>query len=412
MAKGSIIIVLLLFCVAQAQISLPGLKLSEEPISTAPAYGKGKPKSTQLELTPAETLKLPTQLPSEKPFPQEGPISENEYLVGPGDRFRLIIWGAVNIDEQLTVTPTGEIFIPDCGSVYISGLTLKAAKEKVIGFLSKVYKGMKFDLLLTGMRTFRVNLVGELELPGLYELNPVQRLSDLILLGKPKDIADLEQIMLIKDKDTTTVNIYDYLYKGKKESNPFLKDGMLVVVPRVSQEGSKVYVSSPSLKLGYYPLTNRLSISDFLEEYGGYTRKIDFHNVLLIRGGTKRTIDLTTKDKDLIVENGDTIIFREIMDSVSVAGEVNKPGVYPYYSGLKIMDYIGMAGGTNQFGSYSKVKVVRNGKILLLKEVEFVQSGDVIIVGRSYYTLFRDIMSTTSGVLSIILTAYALGIFH
>jgi protein involved in polysaccharide export with SLBB domain len=72
-----------------------------------------------------------------------------------------------------------------------------------------------------------------------------------------------------------------------------------------------------------------------------------------------------------------------------VLGEVQKPGEYPFRSGLNVLSAIAIAGGTTYRANTSKVYIQRFGSTDL---VEFVQSptisvmpGDVVRVPERYF---------------------------
>jgi len=412
-AKTVFGLILLVAFSVYAQLNLPGLTPGTQQTQSLPQIPiKAQPSEVQTKPLPPETLVTKQPKTVGVLYPQEGPLDPSEYILGPGDRLRLCIWGGVSVDEELIVSPTGEILIPEYGSIAVGGASLKSAKELVSKAISSVYKGVHFDLSLVGMRVFRVSITGEVKNPGLYELHPFERLSDILLLGTPKDDADLGNIKIFTGSETTTVNIYDFLYRGNKKSNPRLSDGAVVFVPPVELGNAKVYLLTPTIPKGYYPLRGSRKLVDFIQELGGFARGINPTAVRVFRGEEKKLLDLTKSDADFMLSDGDTVLLTTISDSVYVSGEVNKPGGFAFLPGLSAEEYIAMAGGPTSLGSDKRIKLIRQGKEYPIDEIEYICAGDVIYVGKSYYAIFKDFLGTTSGVLSIILTAYALGIFH
>ncbi|MGB9639187.1 MAG: SLBB domain-containing protein, partial [bacterium] len=67
----------------------------------------------------------------------------------------------------------------------------------------------------------KVYICGEVEKPGVYELNYNSRLGDLLLLAKVKDTADLQNINLAKKlKDEDFINSKDDYYLVDEVINP------------------------------------------------------------------------------------------------------------------------------------------------------------------------------------------------
>ena len=58
-----------------------------------------------------------------------------EYLIGPGDNVKIILFGKENNEFTLEVSRTGEIFFPEIGPIYVTGLTFKDMKDTI----KKVY---------------------------------------------------------------------------------------------------------------------------------------------------------------------------------------------------------------------------------------------------------------------------------
>jgi len=69
----------------------------------------------------------------------EGPVDE-EYLLSPGDEIIVTVWGQLNLEYPLTVSEDGYIDIPDEGGrVFTNGVSLKELKRLVAEKLSQIY---------------------------------------------------------------------------------------------------------------------------------------------------------------------------------------------------------------------------------------------------------------------------------
>ena len=62
-------------------------------------------------------------------FILEHKIDPESYILGPGDKIGLNIISSVNLTYILTVTPTGHLWIPDIGTVHVSGFSIPNAEE-------------------------------------------------------------------------------------------------------------------------------------------------------------------------------------------------------------------------------------------------------------------------------------------
>ena len=99
------------------------------------------------------------------------PTPEN-YLIGPGDEIIIDVWGASEQNYQLTVSPEGSIRIPNLGPIYLNGLTINRATSRIKYRLKSIYSTLGdntfAEVSLGQVRTIKVNVVGEVTLPGTY----------------------------------------------------------------------------------------------------------------------------------------------------------------------------------------------------------------------------------------------------
>ena len=94
--------------------------------------------STQLNATKLDDSQQPIiyREYGVKPLPLENAIDPEEYQLGPGDRLRINIslglyeeliskeWSVENIDNFVTIGPTGKLIIPKIGPISVLGKTL------------------------------------------------------------------------------------------------------------------------------------------------------------------------------------------------------------------------------------------------------------------------------------------------
>lgn len=70
-------------------------------------------------------------------IPLEGKINPEKYIVGPNDLFTLGVYGFINQQVPLYVSPEGTVIIPTVGEVMVSDLTLAEARSRVIATVKK-----------------------------------------------------------------------------------------------------------------------------------------------------------------------------------------------------------------------------------------------------------------------------------
>ena len=108
----------------------------------------------------------------------EKPIDPDKYIVGPGDVFMFNIWGAMEKQLPLAVSPEGVLSVPSVGDIDIRKMKLAEVKQKVLEAAGPFYENCKISLILMALQSFRVHVVGEVKYPGTYLANPTERVLD------------------------------------------------------------------------------------------------------------------------------------------------------------------------------------------------------------------------------------------
>jgi polysaccharide export outer membrane protein len=124
---------------------------------------------------------------------------------------------------------------------------LDAGDTIIIPALEQVYTG-----------SFGVNVIGAVATPGVYRLKARQDLISAVLLaGGPIPEAKLDKLNIIRPNtdgtiQTLEINLNKYLHEGDPFSNPVLRAGDTVNVPRISQWS---YVRDPRLLVSFLTAT-------------------------------------------------------------------------------------------------------------------------------------------------------------
>jgi protein involved in polysaccharide export with SLBB domain len=162
-----------------------------------------------------------------------GPRFSPDYVISSGDLVQVRLWGAFAHDEVLTVDPKGNIFLPHVGPVQLRGVRNSELQGIVETAVRQEFKAnVNSYASLAAAQPVRVFVGGFVEQPGLYGGTSTDSL--LHYLDQAGGI-DLERGSFLKvqvkrdGKVRTTVNLYDFLLRGKI---PFvqLADGDVVFV--------------------------------------------------------------------------------------------------------------------------------------------------------------------------------------
>jgi protein involved in polysaccharide export with SLBB domain len=327
---------------------------------------------------------------------QDGPVDPTEYLVGPGDMFSVVLSAVPPLNFQIPVTPEGSIIIPTVGEFQIAGLTLEAAKKKVLLEIKHKYITGDPVFTLVNPRSFTVYVRGFVANEGAVTVQATERVDVVVALADdPKD-KNLRTML----KDTRNEAILDQNQKGsrrrirlqhrdgtesmadlekfyamhKPEHNPLLRDGDVVIVPKNEIGRNFIGVYGAVNREGQYEFVEGDDIATILRIARGLSAIADSAKIELYRTSSdestikKEVFDLhqlLMASSPCLLERGDRIVVGELNslhrdDKVYVDGEVKNVGYYPITrDSTRLSVVIQMAGGFTEFASLANSQLHR-----------------------------------------------------
>jgi protein involved in polysaccharide export with SLBB domain len=128
----------------------------------------------------------------------------------------------------------------------------------------------------------------------------------------------------------------------------------------------QVYVVGEVEAPGNYPVSSLATVINALAAAGGPSRNGSLRAVRITRGSqTVATVDLYDmllsgdRNKDVQLQNGDTIFVPVIGSVVAVAGEVRRPAIYELNGKTTLPEILQMAGGVAASGSLGRIQIER-----------------------------------------------------
>ena len=296
-----------------------------------------------------------------------------DYIIGPGDKLFIDIYGQSENYYQSEVSPDGDVILENIGPVNLNGLSLKNAKKRLLSRFKTIYTGINnkttFVNISVGIpRAVRVNIVGEVNLPGTYNFSAFNTVYNAIYVaGGITEKATLREIKLYRNnKLVNTVDVYKFLNKGDGTSNIRLENNDLIVVGpytnRVTIEGA---VKIP----GKFETKNDETLADLLSYSGGLSENAFKKSIKLTRiiDGELKIVDINSDQFEFFKPmTGDKFQVDQIIEKynnrVIVSGAVYRPGTFSVYEGMSIKDLIEKAGGLKSDVYYEKAYVTRTNK--------------------------------------------------
>lgn len=305
--------------------------------------------------------------------PNENQATPQNYRLGPGDEVIIDIWGASEDHIRQVISAEGSIIIDQLGPVYLNGLSINEANNRIRELLAKKYAGVENDdtdinLSLGQIRTIQVDILGEVAVSGTYRLSPFSTVFNaLYRAGGVNDIGTLRNIEVMRNgKRVAKVDVYEFLFGGKSTGNIRLQEGDVIIVPPyetlINLEG---HVKRPM----YYEVKSNESLGDIIQYAGGFSGNAYSETVRLTRqtGQQNELYNIKSEDFNTYrLKDGDIITVGTIVDRytnrVELRGPVMRPGFYALSNEVSTLgNLISKAEGVLENAYTERVLIFREG---------------------------------------------------
>ena len=308
------------------------------------------------------------------PAPQLNIATPASYELGPGDEILISIWGAAENEYTSKISREGFVKVERIGPVYVSGLTVSEAKNKLKRTLAKIYSGLNssnsssfkvfLDLSLINTRSIVVNVTGNVVAPDTYTISSLSSvLNVLYAAGGPNDSGTFRNIKVIRGgKEIKNIDLYDYFSNGKLETFS-LRDQDIINIPNYE---NRVFVNGEFKNTGIFEIKSGEKISDLINYNGGIS-SFGYKDKIFIRrtyGFNRKIEDIDSDDfMNFELEDGDILEARPVTDNyinlVNIEGAVAIPGEYSLSNIENIGDLIEKAGGLTDYAIKDRAYLIR-----------------------------------------------------
>jgi protein involved in polysaccharide export with SLBB domain len=269
----------------------------------------------------------------------------SSYLVAPGDKISIQMWGTVNRAEVMTVDNQGNIFIPDVGPVKVKDVPANRINSVVTQSIKSIYtNNVSIYVNLLTSTPVSVFVAGPVLRPGQY----AGLASDSVLFylkraggidpyrGSYRNIKVLRNQEVVLDYD-----LYDFLKKGKLAGFSFKDEDVILVQEQramVTVEGSARYPFRFEL------LENKSSGNDLIY----YSRPLEKTSHVAITGNRNSgpiSVYLPIEEfDDFNMVDGDVVLFnddiRPQVISIQISGSYLGPSFYTVDNNTRLFDIL------------------------------------------------------------------------
>ena len=232
------------------------------------------------------------------------------------------------------------------------------------------------DVLLVPQYGKRVEIVGEVRRNLFFEVKENETVVNLVEMANGYTNNAYRKMLTIQRSnglDKSILNIDE-----KEQSVTRLFDGDYVIVGKAPNiYTNRIQIIGAVFREGDYELTDNFRITDLLNKAGGLKEDAFKARAILYRTeyGLQKTAisinlnkaSLNDSNNNLILNREDVLVVSSIYDLqenhfVTINGEVNDPGIYPYSKGMTVGELVLKSKGFKEAASESSIEIVRRVK--------------------------------------------------
>uniref|UniRef100_UPI004047277F SLBB domain-containing protein n=1 Tax=Algoriphagus sp. TaxID=1872435 RepID=UPI004047277F len=224
------------------------------------------------------------------------------------------------------------------------------------------------DVIILDTYKKRIELIGGIRNPGIYEISENENLGDLISFAGDYSVG-ADSASLVLKRLNGTPQFIKSVTSGFSTND--LVDGDVVAVAKIEEfTVNRIEIRGAVRKPGFYNFFPRMTLQDLIQVAGGL-RNDAFDNRIAIFQLENEVIP-KLKSVNLKSINPETIFLDErstvfvpssmlLKESefISIEGAITRPGVIPFYQGMSALDAVILADGIKNSSIGGKLEIVR-----------------------------------------------------
>lgn len=274
----------------------------------------------------------------------------SDYIIGPGDRLNVQLYGNQNRVLRLVVGRDGRINFPELGPINVGGRNFERVAAEIEQRVESQMIGVRASVGMADTRSILVFVMGEANRPGSYTVSGLATITSAIYAsGGVKPIGSLRNIQLKRNGAVVRrLDLYDLLLRGDTSDDAKLLAGDVIFIPPVS---ATVAIDGEVNRPAIYELKGDTTVAEIVQIAGGVTTEADTSRGALVRVNDRRervVVDVplgSANGRGELMRSGDSLRvlrLRPTLDQgVTVDGHVFNPMPAAWREGLRLTDVIG-----------------------------------------------------------------------
>lgn len=298
----------------------------------------------------------------------------DNYLIAPGDKLNIWIWGAVNFSNVVTVDNQGNIFIPDVGPINVKNVPASQINNLVTSRIGDVFtNNVNIYVNLLTTTPVSVFVTGPVIRPGQY----AGQSSDSVLYflkragGIDSDRGSYRQIKVLRQsKVIQEIDLYEFMQKGRIPKLSLKDQDVILVEP----QGPMINVAGKVRNPFRFELKQRNTLGSELVSYALPLAKVSHVGVIGDRPNGPFSIYLPYKDfAQVQLKDGDKVLFNDDMHAqvydVQVSGSYMGPSYFTVRKETKLHDLLSHIPIDPKLADYQSIYMMRKSVAARQKEM-------------------------------------------
>jgi polysaccharide biosynthesis/export protein len=225
--------------------------------------------------------------------------AEDLFTLGPGDKLEIEVLGEPTSKATTVVAPDGKLYYYLLPGIDVWGSTLSQAKARLEEGLAKfVRERPQVSLVLRGVESKRVWILGRVQVPGVYPLAAPMTLLEAISMaggtmslssfnqqeisGANDELADLRRSFVLRDGKPLPVDFQRLLQQGDLSQNIYLQPDDFIYLPATTAR--EVYVLGAVAQPRAVPFREGLTVAGAVASAYGTIDNAYMHHIVVVRG--------------------------------------------------------------------------------------------------------------------------------
>lgn len=298
----------------------------------------------------------------------------DNYLIAPGDKLNIWIWGAVNFSNVVTVDNQGNIFIPDVGPINVKNVAASKVNNLVTSHISEVFtNNVNVYVNLLTATPVSVYVTGPVIRPGQY----AGQSSDSVLYflkragGIDSDRGSYRHIKVLRqNRVIQQIDLYEFMQQGKMPKLSLKDQDVILVEP----QGPMINVAGKVRNPFRFELKNSTALGSELIDYALPLAKVSHVGVIGDRSSGPFSVYMPYKDFDRIqLSDGDKVLFNDDMHAqvydVQVMGSYRGPSYFTVRKETRLHDLLNHIPIDPNMADYGSIYIMRKSVAARQKEM-------------------------------------------